>query len=81
MWDSEQGRTETREIEGEAVRSVAVVFGSTKRSQSRNVSPKKRSLAQAIEWGIEDSDVDGVSPGSEEAAEPQTFGWGQSVED
>ncbi|TLS21317.1 uncharacterized protein PpBr36_10406, partial [Pyricularia pennisetigena] len=81
VWDSEQGRTETRDIEGAVVRSVAVVFDSSKRSQSRSVSPKKRSFAQAFGWGIEDSDEDGVSPESGEATQPQTFGWGQSAED
>jgi hypothetical protein len=44
LWDKAKGEAETQTLRGLDVRSIAQLFEST-RSQSRSVSPKKRSLS------------------------------------
>lgn len=68
LWDKANGEAETQTLRGLDVRSSAQVFDST-RSQSRSVSPKKRSLLIQDGGRADDSDGylsdDGDSTGDE----------------
>ncbi|KAK4233616.1 hypothetical protein C8A03DRAFT_47881 [Achaetomium macrosporum] len=55
LWDKTRGETETRTLRGLDVRSSAQVFEST-RSQSRSVSPKKRSLSTQGDGRVDGGD-------------------------